>query len=168
MNTFWLKIAGVVVLVVVVIVAIATFTGKDESKKPLKTIYDQWDEDEKELTAEPQLKEPSAQQQTAQPPPRKRVVKPARPVTKPEFKKLSPEEQVEAEQKWQWALNQRKMGRLPGMGYKNMVDTCREIIERWPESEYAFYAKRALADLPQRYRKMYKITDEETNLGNLK
>lgn len=162
MNTFWLKIAGFVILLAVVIVAVATFMGRDETER--KTIYDQWDEDEKELTAEPQLQEPSAQQQ----PPRQRVVKPAEPVTKPEFKELSPEEQVEAEQKWQWALNQRKMGRLPGMGYKHMVDTCREIIARWPESKYAFYAKRALADLPQRYRKMYKITDEEIDLGSLK
>jgi len=169
MNTFWLKIAGVVVLVVVVIVAIATFTGKDESKQQ-KTIYDQWEQDEKELTAEPQFKEPPAQQQTSQQPPRKRVVKPAEPVAKPKFKELSVEEQVEAEQKWQWALNQRKMGRLPGvrLGYKNMVDACREIIQRWPESEYAFYAKRALADLPERYKKMYSITDEETELGNVK
>ena len=170
MNTFWLKIAGVVVLVVVVIVVIATFTGKGEPKKPLKTVYDQWDEDEKKLTAEPQLKEPPAQQQSTQQPTRQKVVKPAEPVAEPEFKKLSPEEQVEAERLWQWALNQRKMGRLPGvkLGYKNMVDTCREIIKMWPESEYAFYAKRALADLPERYKKMYNITDEETNLGNLK
>jgi type IV secretory pathway VirB10-like protein len=164
MNTFWLKIAGVVVLVAAVIVAIATFTGKGKPEKPLKTIYDQWDEDEKELTAEPQLKESSTQQQ----PPQKKVVKPAEPVKEPVFKELSPEEQVEAEQKWQWALNQRKMGRLPGMGYKNMVGACREIIQRWPESKYAFYAKRALADLPDRYRKMYKITDEETDLGSFK
>lgn len=170
MNTFWLKIAGVVVLVVVAIVVIATFTGKSEPKKPLKTVYDQWDEDEKELTAEPQFKEPPMQQQTTQQPPQKKVMKPVEPVAKPQFKELSTEERVEAEQKWQWALNQRKMGRLPGvkLGYKNMVDTCREIIQRWPESEYAFYAKRALADLPERYKKMYNITDEETNLGNLK
>jgi hypothetical protein len=164
MNTFWLKIAGAVVLVAAVIVAIATFTGKGEPKKPLKTVYDQWDEDEKELTAEPQLKEPSTQQQ----PPRKKVVKPAEPVAEPEFKKLNLEEEVEAQRLWEWALNQRKMGRLPGIGYKNMVDACREIIQKWPESKYAFYSKRALADLPDRYKKMYKITDEETDLGNFK
>ena len=35
-------------------------------------------------------------------------------------------------------------------------------------SEYAFYAKRALADLPERYRKMYNITKEEIDLGNFK
>lgn len=168
MNTFWLKIAGVVVLVVVVIVAIATFSGKGEPKKPLKTVYDQWDEDQKKLTAEPQVKEPPTQQQPAQQPPRQRVVKPAEPVTEPEFKELSLEEEVEADRLWQWALDQRKMGRLPGMSYKKMVDACREIIKNWPESKYAFYAKRALADLPDKDKKIHKITEEETNLGNLK
>jgi hypothetical protein len=168
MNTFWLKVAGVVVLVVVVIVAIATFSGKGEPKKPLKTVYDQWDEDQKKLTAKPQVKEPNTQQQSTQQPPPQRVVKSTGPVTEPEFKELSPEEEVEAERLWQWALDQRKMGRLPGMSYRKMVDACREIIKKWPESKYAFYAKRALADLSDKYKKMYNITNEETNLGNLK
>jgi outer membrane protein assembly factor BamD (BamD/ComL family) len=60
------------------------------------------------------------------------------------------------------------MGRLPAITYKQMVDNCREIIRRWPGSEYAFYAKRALADLSDRYKKMYNITDEETDLGDFK
>lgn len=173
MNTLWLKIAGIVVLVIVVIIAIAIFTGKNESKQQ-KTIQDQWEEDEKKLTAEPQFKEsPTQQRQSMQRQPtqqttNKRIVKPTEPVTKPKFKQLSIEEEVEAQRLWEWALNQRKMARLPGMGYKKMVDTCREIIQRWPGSEYAFYAKRALADLPERYKKMYKITDEETDLGNFK
>jgi hypothetical protein len=60
------------------------------------------------------------------------------------------------------------MGRLPVMGYGQMVKSCRDIIQRWPDSKYAFFAKRALADLPERYRKQYNITDEEIDLGNLK
>jgi hypothetical protein len=67
-------------------------------------------------------------------------------------------------------MTERKMGRLPGirLGYKNMVDHCREIIRRWPDSKYAFNAKRLLADIPERYRKMYNITKEEIDLGSLK
>jgi len=163
MNTFWLKIAGVAVLVVGVIILITVFTsGTDsEPKEPQKTVYDQWEEDEKKLSAEPQYKEPpattpSAQQTTPVAPP------------KPEFKKLSEIEEIQAQQLWEWVKSQRKMGRLPIMGYGQMVKTCRDIIQRWPESEYAFYAKRALADLPERYRKMYNITKEEIDLGNLK
>lgn len=171
MNTFWLKVAGIVVIVVVVIVVIGIFTGGDESK-PRKTVYDQWEEDENELTAEPRFREPTTPQRPARPTTQSRTVEPspAEPIEppKPQFKKLSPEKQMEAERLWQWALEQRKMGRLPGMSYKKMVDTCREIIHRWPESEYAFYAKRALADLSERYKEMYNITEEETDLGNFK
>lgn len=168
MNTFWLKIAGVAVLVVVVIVGITVFTSSEpeqarerEPKPRERTVYDQWEEDEKKLSAEPQYREspvtsPSVQQTTP-------VASP-----KPEFKKLNEIEEIQAQQLWEWVKNQRKMGRLPVMGYGQMVKTCRDIIQRWPESEYAFYAKRALADLPERYRKMYNITKEEIDLGNLK
>ena len=163
MNTFWLKIAGVAVLVVGVIFLISVFSPEtnSEPKEPQKTVYNQWEEDEKKLSAEPQYKEPAAtspsvQQTTPVAPP------------KPEFKKLSEIEDIQAQQLWEWVKSQRKMGRLPIMGYGQMVKTCRDIIQRWPESEYAFYAKRALADLPERYRKMYNITKEEIDLGNLK
>jgi len=163
MNTFWLKIAGVAVLVVGVIFLISVFSpgNNSEPEEPQKTVYDQWEEDEKKLSAEPQYKEPptttSSMQQT-------------RPVAPPktEFKKLSEIEDIQAQQLWEWVKSQRKMGRLPIMGYGQMVKTCRDIIQRWPESEYAFYAKRTLADLPQKYRKMYNITEKEIDLGNLK
>ncbi len=168
MNTFWLKIAGGAVLVVVVIVGITVFTSSEpeqareqEPKPRERTVYDQWEDDENKLSAEPQYKEPpgtspSVQQTTPVVPP------------KPEFKKLNEIEEIQAQQLWEWVKSQRKMGRLPIMGYGQMVKTCRDIIRRWPESEYAFYAKRALADLPERYRKMYNITEEEIDLGNLK
>ncbi len=163
MNTFWLKIAGVAVLVVGVIFLISVFSpGTDsEPKEPQKTIYDQWEEDENKLSAEPQYKEPPATTPSVQ-----QTIPVAPP--KPEFKKLSEIEDIQAQQLWEWVKSQRKMGRLPIMGYGQMVKTCRDIIQRWPESEYAFYAKRALADLPERYHKMYNITKEEIDLGNFK
>ncbi len=168
MNTFWLKIAGVAVLVVVVIVGITVFMSSEpkqareqEPEPRKKTVYDQWEEDENKLSAEPQYKEPPATTPSVQ-----QTIPVAPP--KPEFKKLSETEEIQAQQLWEWVKNQRKMGRLPVMGYGQMVKTCRDIIRRWPESEYAFYAKRALADLPERYHKMYNITKEEIDLGNLK
>ncbi len=168
MNTFWLKIAGVAVLAVGVIVGITVFTSSEpkqarerEPKPREKTVYDQWEEDEKELSAEPQYNEPPATAPSVQ---QTRPVAPP----KPEFKKLSEIEDIQAQQLWEWVKSQRKMGRLPVMGYGQMVKTCRDIIRRWPESEYGLYAKRALADLPERYRKMYNITEEEIDLGNLK
>lgn len=175
MNTFWLKIAGGAVLVMVVIVGITVFTSSEpeqareqEPKPRERTVYDQWEEDEKKLSAEPQYNEPSATSPSVQP--SSKTVQQTTPVVppKPEFKKLNEIEEIQAEQLWEWVKNQRKMGRLPVMGYGQMVKTCRDIIQRWPESEYAFYAKRALADLPERYRKMYNITKEEIDLGHLK
>ncbi|MFB0552333.1 MAG: hypothetical protein ACETWQ_03365 [Phycisphaerae bacterium] len=165
MNTFWLKIAGVAVLVVGVIFLISVFSSRTDSepKEPQKTVYDQWEEDDKRLRAEPQYQEPppttpSVQQTTPVAPP------------KPEFKKLNEIEEIQAQRLFEAAMTERKMGRLPGvkLGYKNMVDHCREIIRRWPDSEYAFNAKRLLADIPERYHKMYNITKEEIDLGNLK
>ncbi|MCJ7777021.1 MAG: hypothetical protein MUP16_01740 [Sedimentisphaerales bacterium] len=168
MNTFWLKIAGVVVLIFVVFVLISVFTSssptpspsaalKEQTEPPAKTIYEQWERDDKRLRAEPQpLEQPktSTSDQTS-------VEQ-----RQPKFKELSEDEDIAAQQKWGWVMNQRKMGRLPVMGYKQMVDTSREIIRRWPQSKYAFMAKRALADLPERYHTMYNITKEETDLSS--
>ena len=175
MNTFWLKIAGVAVLVVGVIVGITVFTSSEprqarerEPEPRKRTVYDQWEDDENKLSAEPQYKKPSATTPSVQP--STKAVQQTTPVAppKPEFKKLSEIEEIRAQQLWEWVKNQRKMGKLPVMGYGPMVKTCRDIIRRWPESEYAFFAKRALADLPPRYHKMYNITKEEIDLGNLK
>ena len=57
------------------------------------------------------------------------------------------------------------MGRLPGVSYGAMVQYCREIIERYPGSEYAYKAKRMLADIPAEQRERFHITDDEINLN---
>jgi len=177
MNTFWLKIMGLAVLAVAVIIVISVFTsGTDsqppepEPKEPQKTVYDQWEEDDKRLRAEPQYIAPSnanvpAQQDSKTALQTAPVVPP-----KPVFKPLNEIEEIQAQRLFEAAMTERKMGRLPGvkLGYKNMVEHCREIIRRWPDSKYAFDAKRMLADIPERYHKMYNITKEETDLGNFK
>ena len=174
MDTFWLKIVGFAVLVVVAIVLIGILASG--TKEPQKTIYDQWEQDDKELLAEPQYKEPPVPTPSTQQPAQTPSVQPSSQAVpdkpteqpKPQFKELEMEDEIEAQKIWIWVENQRKMGRLPVMGYGQMVKGCRDIIQRWPESKYAFFAKRALADLPERYRKQYNITDEEIDLGNLK
>ena len=163
MNTFWLKIAAGVVAIVVIIIIVSAFLPKGEKKpEPQKTVYDVWEKDDKRLRAEPQFNQPAVgPNQPTQPP---AVVE----QPKPQFKELSEEEKIEAERLWEMVVTERKMARLPGMTPKRMVDYCRQIIQRWPGSEYAFMAKRALADIPERYREMYHITKEEIDLGNLK
>jgi len=173
MDTIWLKIMGFAVLVVVAIVLIGILVSG--SNEPDKTIYDQWEQDDKELLAEPEYKEPPAPAPVPKPAPSpspqsSSQVVPAQPAEqpKPQFKELEMEDEIEAQKLWTWVENQRKMGRLPVMGYGQMVKGCRDIIQRWPESKYAFFAKRALGDLSERYRKMYNITEQEIDLGNLK
>jgi len=157
MNTFWLKVAAVVVVVVGLVIVVNAFWPSESEpapKPPPKTVYDVWDRDEKRLRAdpEPNAQEPPAVENTQEPEP------------EPKFKELSLEKKVQAEKLFEMALFHRKKGRLPMMGYKNMVDYCRQIIQRWPDSVYAFKARRMLRDIPPRYRKVYHITNEEMGL----
>ncbi|MCP4607643.1 MAG: hypothetical protein GY845_02855 [Planctomycetes bacterium] len=184
MNTFWLKIMGLAVLALAVIIAIGFFMpGADsespeaESEEPQKTFYDQAEEDKQKFLTEPQAldsqtKTPAAEQspptenqtpvQTApkaiEPP------KPAQP-TIVYFKELGEIEQIEAEKLLNVAVPGRSIGRLPMTGFKLMVDSCRTIIRRWPNSHFAYRAKQLLADLPERYQKRYQVTEEEKDLS---
>jgi len=187
MDTFWLKILLFAVLVVGVIVFIGFLTSG--TKEPEKTFYDQVEEDKQEFLAEPKpLKEqqttPETTQETteetAQIPQEsleaedKETVEPAPPVQQqveqPEpavlyFKPLSEIDQIEAEKLLNVAVPGRSIGRLPMTGFSLMVPNCRQIIERWPDSRYAYQAKRLLADLPERYKMRYKITKEEMDVS---
>jgi type IV secretory pathway VirB10-like protein len=173
MNTFWLKIAGIAVAVLGVIILISVFSSpkpEPQPQVPEKTFWDQVEEDDKSLRAEPQYKQPAGAvapapltdtNQTAE------QVVPVEP-TKPQFRELSEIEDIDAEQLFNNALQFRKIGRLPGPSYKIMVDTCRQIIQKYPGSEWAWKAKRMLADIPEHYRDRYKITEEEIDLGDFK
>lgn len=173
MNTFWLKIAGIAILAVVVIVAIGIFTGEDEPKQPPKTFYDQVEEDREKFLTKPQPvnepvqepKKPAKNETPTKPvqPPIERT-KPAEP-TQLYFKPLSEIDSIEAERLLNVAVPSRSIGRLPITGFKLMVDTCRQIITKWPDSWYAYQAKRMLADMPPRFRPRYKITDEELDIS---
>ncbi len=166
MNTCWLKIKSLAIVIVGLIFLMTSISGckkepvpdSEQEAKP-RTYQEQVRQDDKRLRAEPV---PKRSPRTTQ------AVRKTKP--RPRFKELIPEDKVRAEKLFETALAERKMGRLPGvkLGYKNMVEHCREIIRKWPESEYAFKAKRMLRDIPQRYRKRYNITDEETDLGSFK
>jgi hypothetical protein len=178
MNTFWLKIAGAVVVVVVVIIAVKSFTSSESKPKPPpKTVQDMWDKDDIRLTAPPVPKENPNEPNvtadanttvaTANKGSENTVTKPPKP-PKLEFRELSQIENIEAEKLFNVAITHRKMGRLQGIGLSTMVKACREIIERFPGSEYEFKAKRMLGDIPERFRGRFKITEEEIDLGDWK
>jgi hypothetical protein len=143
MNSIWLKTTAVVVLVVAAVILANKFSASKPKPKPQtrsKTFYDVADQDDQRLRAEPEPEQ-----------------------VKQQFEELTPEQQVDAERLFEMALAQRKMGRLPGVSYKLMVDYCRQIIAKYPDSVYAFKARRMLGDIPQQYRKQYDITEEEIN-----
>ncbi|MCP4258581.1 MAG: hypothetical protein GY774_13940 [Planctomycetes bacterium] len=182
MNTFWLKIMGLAVLVVGVIILVSVFTsGTDsqspEPKQPEKTFYDQAEEDKQRFLTEPKAQDsqsqtpsteqipPTENQTTAQStPPTIALPKPARPVLL-YFKELGEIEKIEAERLLGVAVPGRSIGRLPMTGFKLMVDNCRTIIQRWPQSWFAYNAKKMLADLPERYQMRYKVTEEEKDVS---
>lgn len=146
MNTFWLKILLVIVAIVGLFVLANVFlpAEKAEQVQPpqpeQKTFYTATEQDDKRLRAEPNTDDLEIQ-----------------------YQELSLEDEVQADKLFEMALFHRKSGRLPVMGYKQMVDYCRQIIEKYPDSVYAFKAKRMLSDIPETYRKRYKITSEETD-----
>ena len=171
MNTFWLKIAALVIVVVGLIILVNVFSGPSEPKpkpesKP-QTVYEVWQQDDKRLRAEPQSVKPPSETEEQQTNEQAETKKPAEPPPKPQFKELSLEEQAEAERLFEWALTNRKMGRLPGMtaaGYGKMVDACRQIIQKFPGSEFDYKARRMLADISPEHRQRYNITQDEIDL----
>lgn len=191
MNTIWLKIAGVAVVAVIVIVVIGRFAGDEPAIEPPapsgqadkpKTFYDMADRDQQFLEepepADPQPAEPQPKttapppppppQQTTQPPVTQNtgVVLPShiRQRTTLYFKPMDEIEDIEAQRILPVATAGRSIGRLPVTHYKLMVDGCRQILQRWPDSWYAFRAKQMLEEMPERFWRNYKVTEAELDI----
>ena len=182
MDSIWLKIAAVAVVLVVALIVGSNFMSSDEpggapqndsgeADKP-KTVYDSFERDDKEFGVDAQATEEPAEAAppVATEPPAQEVATPqAAPPTapaQPTFEKLSIEDDIQAQRVHSMALQERKRSRLPMMTPKLMADYCRQLIQKWPKSEYAFQAKRMLADIPERYKKMYNVTDQEMDVSS--
>jgi hypothetical protein len=187
MNTFWLKIAALVIIIVAAIVLISVFSSSERPEplqvptaaepvgKPAKNFYEQVDKDIEKFSSPPKspeqpekkpAEEPVKQQAQEQNQPAGN--KPVHPAAKPVqlyFKPLSEIDKVEAERLLNVAVSGRSLGRLPQTGFQLMVQTCRQIIGKWPDSWYAYNAKRMLIDMPVRFRERYKITQEELDIS---
>ena len=50
-------------------------------------------------------------------------------------------DEIEAERLFETALTAFKTGRLPGTGYKLSIDCCRQLIKKFPGSEFEYKAK---------------------------
>ncbi len=178
MNTFWLKIAGAAIAAVLIFVLVLTFTSGPaeepvQSEQPAKpqNFAQQVEADKEKFSTLPQPVETQDQNQptvnvpepqTVQPVPE--PPKPVEPVTL-YFKPMSETDEIEASRFYNVAVQDRSIGRLPGTGYKLMVDNCQRIIEKWPDSIYAYKSKQMMADLPERYKQRYNITPKEIDVS---
>lgn len=179
MNTFWLKMAGLGAVIVGLIILVNVFWQPEEKpEQPPKTFYDQAKEDRQRFLSEPEAVDSreekpvsettpqvSKQSQAAQNKTVAERVQPAKEPVELYFKELSEIDEIEAERLLNVAVPGRSIGRLPMTGFKLMVDTCRQIIQRWPDSWYAYRAKQLLADMPPRFQKRYRVTEEEVSLS---
>jgi hypothetical protein len=158
MDNFWLKVViAIAVIAGLVYGANWALNAMMKQTVPEKTIGQQWREDDKRLRAEPNIA-PSPNAAPVQ------AVIPQQQSTEeaPKFKELTEEEQAGAEQLFEWAIQCRKMARLPmGGGYGKMVEACRDISEKYPRSKFDYQARRMLGEVPKDQWDRYKITQEE-------
>ncbi|MCJ7728857.1 MAG: hypothetical protein MUO27_03115 [Sedimentisphaerales bacterium] len=155
MNNFWTKVAIAIVAIVVVVVVVNYFKGPKAQPKQEKTVGDTWREDDKRLRAEPNVTPTGGAGQVEA---KQAVTEQPKQI---QFKELTEEERAGAEQLFEMAITSRKMARLPGMSYGQMVNYCRDIIQKYPGSEFDYKARRMLGEVPQREWDRYKITQEE-------
>jgi len=168
MNTFWLKAAGIAVVGLVLLIVGAQFFGGDSETSPTerrpavtetKSFASQVEEDRERLGAEPQAIDLPAD---TEPPPQP-TPESGTPAQSAELsdrseptviyvKPMQDFEELEAQRLWNTAMPGRSIGRLPMTGYNLAVKGCSEIIERWPDSKYAFMAMRMLNDIPANRR----------------
>ncbi len=182
MNTIWLKLAGVVVVIIVVLAVVGQFTGGDKSPsapapegkktEETKTVYDSFARDDKKFGVkfegqeEPEANAPATPVPAPTAPAPAAAPAPAPPQGQPHFQKLPLEQEVEAQKIHAMALEQFKQSRLPTMSPKMCIDYCRQLIAKWPRSEYAYKAKLMLNDLPERHKETFKITPQETDVSS--
>lgn len=167
MNTFWAKIVGFAVIIFALIILVKVFSpSKTEPEPEPKTFQDVVEQDKREFLTEPKSEE-SAEQKPQLQPTEKQVpadMNTAKPITI-YCSELSDIDKIEAERLLNMAVPGRSIGRLPMTGFKLMVNSCRQIIQKWPDSWYAYRAKQMLADMPERFRERYKVTEEELDLS---
>ncbi|MBN1359432.1 MAG: hypothetical protein JW993_02520 [Sedimentisphaerales bacterium] len=193
MNTIWLKLAAVAVGIVVVIVVVSKFTSSNETPAPPaqtqeeekpRTIYDQFERDKQFLeraqpanepvvTPEPAT-EPQTVQEVPHQEPTQQVAQPQSQYVLPSsitqtttlyFKPLDEIDDIAAQQLMPWATTGRSLGRLPFLQYGTMVKPCKEVLQRWPDSEYAFRAKQLLEEIFERYGDQYQITEQDLDIS---
>jgi len=165
MNTFWLKIAALVIIIIIGVVLLANFlsSGIEEAtdfERVEKLVEAQEARFQAEL-AEAELKAKQAKQAKA------KGADVKQPAVQPQTDEIEELQQnLQAQRLYQWAETEFKIARKPLMSFKKCVDYCREIIQKWPDSAEAAKARVLLRKIPERHRQRYNITDEEMGISN--
>jgi hypothetical protein len=156
MNNLWFKIVlAMIVLIAGFVLAVMFWPAESEPQQPQKTFYDVAQEDRGKFLSKPKAVDTTVQTPQQQTPE----------IVTLYFKELDEIEKIEAERLLNAAVPGRSIGRLPMTGFSLMVDSCRQIIQRWPESFYAFRAKQMLADMPERFHTRYQITEKDLDIS---
>lgn len=111
------------------------------------------DEIEADTPQAPAVPTPATPQRPATPDPRT-----------PKSRELTPAEKAEAEKLWKAVEREKKFinaGLFVEIAKNRLVDNCRQIVRKFPGSEYAAKAKQTLKDLPQKDRQRFGVTDQE-------
>jgi hypothetical protein len=190
MNTLWLKIASGVIGILILIVLVSMFMpgGDNETEPPTtnrtpdkedstnKSYRDQVREDKDYLSVNdedvpdnpedytPPAEEPPHTGNTDSPTPQEAPPLPVTPQPTEVtiyVKVLSDSEKLEAEKQLNYAIDMFGVGRLPTTSFKQAIDPARRILDRWPDSIYAFKAKLLLAKVPERYQQRFRVTSAE-------
>jgi hypothetical protein len=184
MNTSWLKIASAAIGILIIIVLVTMYMpgGNNESEKQPSepngptTYYGQTQKDRENFSVPEQTDTGNAASGSQSPnetgiqtPALIEVQQvPAKPAPKEitiYVKQPTDIEKIEAEKELDYAVPMLSIGRLPGPSYKPMIDAARRIINRWPDSVYAYQSKRMLAKVPDRYHDQYNITPAEMDIS---
>ena len=84
-------------------------------------------------------------------------------VAEKQVKENKPEElNPRADSLYQMAQFHQRAGKF--IGYKKMIEYCRQLFEEYPDSSQAQKAQRLIQKMPERYREQFNVTDEEMGL----
>ncbi|MHC4131945.1 MAG: hypothetical protein ACYSR3_08150 [Planctomycetota bacterium] len=159
MNNLLVKIVLAIIALIAGFVVAVMFWPAETEPQQQKTVYDAAQEDKEKFLSKPkpvdtavQTPQQQTQQQTIE-------------IVTLYFKEIDEIEQIEAERLLNVAVPGRSIGRLPMTGFSLMVENCRQIIQRWPDSWFAFRAKQMLADMPERYHTQHHITEKDLDIS---
>lgn len=159
MKVFWLKIIGIVVLILAAIIVANTFwspkpapiiESKNKEQLQQESNGDYETQPKVQQQQEKQLVEPAKLLQ----PKEKQVVKLTNNLERPQTTEKR-ESVPTAEELYQIALSQKQIAEPSYRDYEVILECCHHIFRQYPTSPQAQKAKELLHEVPQQYQERY-------------